>query len=66
VFKGKKSDKPVLVIAGGANRVNTQSIAKLTPQDLQNLTRGPVVDITYRQKVSPPTLRTQTHHICLH
>jgi prolyl-tRNA editing enzyme YbaK/EbsC (Cys-tRNA(Pro) deacylase) len=29
VFKGRQSDKPVLVVASGPNRVNTQTIAAL-------------------------------------
>jgi Cys-tRNA(Pro) deacylase len=35
VFKGKKTGQPVLVIASGANRVNTKAIAKLIDERVQ-------------------------------
>lgn len=35
VFKGKKTGNPVLVIASGANRVNTKTIAKLVDERVQ-------------------------------
>ncbi|MFC1515717.1 YbaK/EbsC family protein [Thermodesulfobacteriota bacterium] len=35
VFKGKKTQKPILVVASGANRVNTKKLGKIVSESLK-------------------------------
>jgi Cys-tRNA(Pro) deacylase len=35
IFKGKQTHKPILVLAGGANRVNVKSLGKLVSEPIK-------------------------------